>query len=180
MKKNLIAGILVLATFVFAGCGTATTATPNAPDNSGEANALRFDGQSQEAVADETTPGGAMMKMQPQEPSPLTEEQSKQLEAANADHEPATLTFNVDGGNFYFTPNEIRVKKGDTVKIVFNNTGGMHNFVLDEFNVTMDPIKESGSQTVEFVADKVGSFEYYCSVGSHRQMGMKGTVIVEE
>ncbi|HLG26120.1 MAG TPA: plastocyanin/azurin family copper-binding protein, partial [Candidatus Gracilibacteria bacterium] len=102
------------------------------------------------------------------------------LEAANADHEPATLTFNVDGGNFYFTPNEIRVKKGDTVKIVFNNTGGMHNFVLDEFNVTMDPIKESGSQTVEFVADKVGSFEYYCSVGSHRQMGMKGTVIVEE
>ena len=33
--------------------------------------------------------------------------------------------------------------------------------------------------TAEFTADKVGSFEYYCSVGSHRSMGMKGVLKVE-
>ena len=32
---------------------------------------------------------------------------------------------------------------------------------------------------VEFVVDKAGTFEYYCSVGNHRQMGMVGKLIVE-
>jgi plastocyanin len=35
-------------------------------------------------------------------------------------------------------------------------------------------------EVIEFTADKVGSFEYYCSVGSHRQMGMKGVLKVAE
>lgn len=35
------------------------------------------------------------------------------------------------------------------------------------------------TDTVEFTPDKAGSFEYYCSVGKHRAMGMKGTVTVE-
>src|SRR5438046_1891385 len=32
----------------------------------------------------------------------------------------------VEGGNFFFKPNEIKVKKGEKVKITFTNTGGMH------------------------------------------------------
>ena len=73
----------------------------------------------------------------------------------------------------------LKVKKGDTVKITFVNDGGMHNWVLDELNVTMDPIKGGSTATVQFIANKTGSFEFYCSVGSHRDMGMKGTLVVE-
>lgn len=120
------------------------------------------------------------MTMEPQTPPELTAQQQEQLKAGESAHEPTTLTFDVNGGNFYFTPTMIKVKKGDTVKIVFKNDGGMHNWVLDEFNVTMDPIKTDESSTVEFVADKVGTFEFYCSVGQHRQMGMKGMLVVEE
>jgi plastocyanin len=29
------------------------------------------------------------------------------------------------------------------------------------------------------VADKKGTFEYYCSVGQHRALGMKGKLVVE-
>ncbi|MFN2312139.1 MAG: plastocyanin/azurin family copper-binding protein, partial [Spirochaetia bacterium] len=36
------------------------------------------------------------------------------------------------------------------------------------------------SQTVEFVADRAGSFEFYCSVPGHRQAGMYGTFVVVE
>jgi plastocyanin len=35
------------------------------------------------------------------------------------------------------------------------------------------------STFIEFVANKKGKFEYYCSVGEHRAMGMKGNLVVE-
>ncbi|MBX9765576.1 cupredoxin domain-containing protein [Patescibacteria group bacterium] len=87
--------------------------------------------------------------------------------------------FTVDGTNFKFSPELLSVKKGDTVRIKFVNSQGFHDFVIDEFKVATPQIKE-GEAVVEFVADKVGSFEYYCSVGSHRAMGMKGTLSVTE
>jgi nitrosocyanin len=87
--------------------------------------------------------------------------------------------FTVNGSNFAFDPKTITVNKGDTVKITFKNVGGMHDFKLDEFNVATNKINGGESDTVTFVADKAGSFEYYCSVGTHRQMGMKGTLIVK-
>lgn len=41
-------------------------------------------------------------------------------------------------------------------------------------------IIEGGQEDViEFTPDKAGSFEYYCSVGKHREMGMKGMLTVE-
>jgi nitrite reductase (NO-forming) len=85
----------------------------------------------------------------------------------------------VKGQNYSFTPNQITVKKGDTVKVTFMNTGGFHDFILDEFNVKTKTIKDGESDTVQFVADKAGTFEFYCGVGQHRQMGMKGNLIVQ-
>lgn len=79
----------------------------------------------------------------------------------------------------HFSLNEMKVKKGDTVKITITNTAGTHDFVLDEFNVAKEtPLNQP--VTVEFVADKAGTFEYYCSKYNHRQLGQKGNLIVEE
>jgi len=33
---------------------------------------------------------------------------------------------------------------------------------------------------IEFTADKVGEFEYYCSMPGHRQAGQFGKLIVKE
>lgn len=74
---------------------------------------------------------------------------------------------------------EIRVKKGDTVKIVFQNQVGMHDWRVDEFNAGTKVIQAGQQDTVQFVADRTGRFEYYCSVPNHRAQGMKGTLIVE-
>lgn len=87
--------------------------------------------------------------------------------------------FQVDGGNFMFSLKEIKVKQGDKVRIVFNNKEGFHDLLIDEFNVNTGQIKANESRTVEFVADKTGTFEYYCSVGQHRANGMFGKLIVE-
>lgn len=88
-------------------------------------------------------------------------------------------TFTVKGSNFTFSPLEIRVKRGDQVKVVFVNEEGFHDWVLDEFNARTPQIGAGATAEVRFTADKVGTFEYYCSVGSHRAMGMVGKLVVE-
>lgn len=87
--------------------------------------------------------------------------------------------FFVDGGDFAFALKEIKVKQGDNVKIVFRNTEGMHDLVIEEYNLRTKVLKAGDQDTIEFVADKAGTFEYYCSVNKHRQMGMVGKLIVE-
>ena len=87
--------------------------------------------------------------------------------------------FTVTGSNFKFDVPEIRVKEGDTVKITFKNAGGFHDFVIDEFNVAAKQQNGPSEETLTFVASKAGTYEYYCSVGQHRAMGMKGNLVVE-
>jgi plastocyanin len=92
---------------------------------------------------------------------------------------PQVVDVIVDGSNFSFTPNVIKVKQGDTVNITFRNNEGFHDFRIDEFNVAASQIKANEQEKITFIADKKGSFEYYCSIGTHRQQGMWGTLIVE-
>jgi len=87
---------------------------------------------------------------------------------------------NVEGENFSFIPNEIRVKVGEKVKVVFTSNDMTHDFVVDELNIRT-PITQAGDTAeVEFSADTPGEYEFYCSVGQHRANGMFGTLIVEE
>lgn len=87
--------------------------------------------------------------------------------------------FIVNATNFKFSLDEIRVGQGDTVRIVFVNGDGTHAWKIDEFNVATNVIQTGEDETIEFVADQAGRFEYYCSVGEHRELGMHGTLIVE-
>jgi len=88
--------------------------------------------------------------------------------------------FIVEGNNFSFLPNSISVKKGETVRIIFKATEGFHDLVIDGYKVATKQLRAPDSEILEFVADQAGNFEYYCSVGTHRAMGMVGTLIVEE
>lgn len=88
--------------------------------------------------------------------------------------------FTITGKNFSFVPNTMTVSKGDTVKITFKNTGGFHDLRVEGYDVGTAKIQDGQSDTFTFVANTTGSFEYYCSVGTHRAMGMKGTLVVTE
>ncbi|MBI3589355.1 MAG: cupredoxin domain-containing protein [Candidatus Liptonbacteria bacterium] len=85
----------------------------------------------------------------------------------------------VVGTNFKFSVNEIRVRKGETIKLTFKNEGGKHDWKVDEFKAGTKILDGGQEETVQFVANRVGTFEYYCSVGQHRANGMKGSLIVE-
>ncbi|HCI05465.1 TPA: hypothetical protein DEX28_01840 [Patescibacteria group bacterium] len=94
-------------------------------------------------------------------------------------NENSVKEFEILASNFKFSVNEIKVKKGDTVRIVLKNEEGVHDWKVDEFNAQTEKLQAGQTETIEFVADKTGVFEYYCSMGTHRQMGMKGNLIVE-
>lgn len=113
----------------------------------------------------------------------------KQAPSANPTNAPATVsetstsqteqTFNIKGLDFTYDIKEIKVNKGDKVTINFTNTEGFHDLKIDEFNIATKQIKTGESESISFTADKTGTFEYYCSVGKHRQNGMWGKLIVE-
>lgn len=89
------------------------------------------------------------------------------------------VSFDVMANNFNFTPSTMTVNKGDTVKITVHNNGGTHDLKIDEFKASTKLLQTGQTETIQFVADKTGTFEYYCSVGNHRAMGMKGTLTVK-
>ncbi len=170
--KLLIGGIVVLAgvlvVFLWLRSSQEMPATVDAPTGVPPAPAAPPAQQSPTAtqaqsastpVADETDPSPAA--------SPAAETSSQK-------------TFNITGRNFAFSLQEIRVKKGDTVTINFSSVEGFHDFTIDEFNARTERVQAGQSSSVTFVADKAGTFEYYCSVGSHRALGMVGRLIVEE
>ncbi|MFH1053915.1 MAG: cupredoxin domain-containing protein [Candidatus Woesearchaeota archaeon] len=93
-------------------------------------------------------------------------------------------TFSLTGINLKFMMDgveapEIRVNEGDTVRIEFTSTDGFHDWVVDEFDAATERVNTGNSTFVEFIADKKGTFEYYCSVGQHRANGMRGNLVVE-
>ncbi len=92
---------------------------------------------------------------------------------------PGATVITVKGVDFAYDVKEIRVKKGDTVTLNFESEAGFHDWVVDEFSARTEKVRAGGKTSVTFVADKTGTFEYYCSVGSHRANGMVGNLIVE-
>jgi plastocyanin len=111
-------------------------------------------------VVEETATGGASMSKE-------TTDEGK------------VRTIVVEGDKFRFNPAEIRVKQGETVRIVFKSIDMLHDFVIDEYELATNQLSAGDEEELEFVADEKGTFEYYCSVGQHRANGMVGKLIVE-
>jgi nitrite reductase (NO-forming) len=132
----------------------------------------------EEKAAEAPMPTG--MPMKAAAAPEATKEQEAEQKAAEAPRAaPAKVAFTVNAGSFYFVPNALKVKKGDTVTINLVNDGGFHDFTLDALGVKLKAGSAGETTTATFVAGKVGSYEYYCSVGRHRELGQKGTLVVE-
>ncbi|TLX84744.1 MAG: chemotaxis protein [Thaumarchaeota archaeon] len=73
----------------------------------------------------------------------------------------------------------IHIPKGTLVSLhVINedkDTGSEQDLNIDSFNVHTRHLKYFGAQTINFVADKDGSYTYYSSI--HPEM--KGTIVVD-
>ena len=77
-----------------------------------------------------------------------------------------------------FDPNQIIVNKGDNVKLNIKSIDVTHGFSLPDFGVN-SKLNPGQTTTVEFTADKTGTFTFFCSVQcGEGHSNMKGTLIV--
>lgn len=180
MTKKLFYTFALLFAFVLVSAQSCQQKSAPVNENSND-DAMMEDNFDNTMTDDEATESGDEMKRE--QDGAMMEEKNEgamMAEEGGMMSDGEVKTFEIDGGKFYFSPNSITVNKGDTVKIVFNNVDGFHDFRIDEFNAKTKQINTGESETIEFVADQAGSFEYYCSVGNHRQLGMVGTLVVNE
>ena len=91
------------------------------------------------------------------------------------------LSLTVDSFDFGYSSTNLSAKVGQEVTITLTNSGsGSHNFVIDALNVNSGVISGGQSTTFTFTPQEAGTFEFYCSIGSHKQMGMLGSLVVSE
>ncbi len=135
---------------------------------------------------DQDTSDHEDMEMSDMSDDEMMDESDETTEVAGGDKGGVTETatgnnvvFEVDSFSYGYSMEEIRVKEGDTVTINLTNSNGFHDWVVDEFDAATEKIQVGQKTSVTFVADKKGTFEYYCSVGAHRAQGMVGNLIVE-
>jgi len=87
--------------------------------------------------------------------------------------------FEVVARQFSFEPSVIEVKKGDKVRLKITSVDVTHGFAINEFNVN-ERLEPGKTVIVEFVADKTGTFSFYCSIfcGTGHS-GMRGELVVK-
>jgi cytochrome c oxidase subunit II len=86
----------------------------------------------------------------------------------------------VKAKKYEFSPSSIHVKKGEHVKLLITAVDHDHGFKLPAFDI-QEELKEGETTTIEFTADKAGTFRFACShVCGFGHRGMKAELVVEE
>ena len=85
------------------------------------------------------------------------------LPAPNIKNQPTDRLIRIQASQFSFSPGTIRVNPGDRVTLEVSAMDVVHGLYLDSYgvSVTADP---GQTARLEFVADRVGSFRFRCSV----------------
>lgn len=98
----------------------------------------------------------------------------------DTDEEQPTKLIKMQARNWFWDPEQVRVKKGTRVVLVIESFDAPHAFQLKALGVKVN-LPQDEKTRVEFVADEVGEFSWRCS----RPCGngcpkMRGKLIVTE
>jgi len=95
------------------------------------------------------------------------------LENQISSREAVVKEFNIKASRFSYAPDVIRVNKGDSVKIIIDNTDTLHGIRIPDLDLR-------ANEVIEFTADEIGEFDFFCTNycgEGHGEMG--GKIIVE-
>ena len=87
-----------------------------------------------------------------------------------------------EGGAMTYSPATLTVKKGDkvSVKLINKDAAQAHSFLITDLKVKSSQVAPGKTETINFTADKAGTFEFYCDVPGHKEGGMVGKMTVSE
>lgn len=86
---------------------------------------------------------------------------------------------NITAKQFSFTPNLIKLKVNEPVRLLVNSEDVTHGFTVPQLGI--DRIVEPGKETaIEFTPDRKGTYSLLCSVQCGTgHTGMRASIIVE-
>src|SRR5262245_3440073 len=80
--------------------------------------------------------------------------------------------------NYRFSPSRIEVAQDDLVKLTVQSEDVAYSVTIDEYRVSRR-VPAGGSTTLEFRADRAGTFTFYCNLTNDaRHAQMKGEMVV--
>lgn len=112
-------------------------------------------------------------------PQQSTPQKNTQPTAPTATYGETVKEFKMTAKQFAFEPSIIEVNKGDNVRLIVTSVDVPHGIAIPEYEIN-ERLDVGKPVTIEFTADKQGTFTAFCSVicGSGHS-SMKGKIIVK-
>jgi heme/copper-type cytochrome/quinol oxidase subunit 2 len=91
---------------------------------------------------------------------------------------PNRREFTVTARDFRFSPSRLEVTQDDLVKLTVNSQDVAYSLTIDEYRLSRR-VPAGGSTTVEFRADRPGTFRFYSNMTNDaRHADMRGELVV--
>jgi plastocyanin len=90
---------------------------------------------------------------------------------------PAQETISVQGGNFFFEPDEIELPAGIN-EIEMESEQGVHTLLIEGVDGYELRTRSTGDTDAKKVRLRPGEYDFWCDVPGHREGGMEGTLTV--
>jgi cytochrome c oxidase subunit II len=90
-----------------------------------------------------------------------------------------TKTIEISCQKSFYSPDVVRLKKGEPVVLIVKASDVTHGFAIDEFDIAKE-VSPGQPVKIEFTPDKTGEFFFYCVVRcGKKHLQMRGKLIVE-
>jgi cytochrome c oxidase subunit 2 len=101
------------------------------------------------------------------------------LAASNAqDQAPTRREFTLTARNYSFNPNRVEATQDDLIKVTIQSEDVAYGFTIDEYRLSKR-VPANGSTTIEFRADRAGTFSFYSNLSNDsRHTQMRGQLVV--
>ena len=98
--------------------------------------------------------------------------------AAGQEQAPNRREFSVVARDYRFSPSRIEVVQNDLVKLTIQSEDVAYSLTIDEYRLSKR-IPAGGATTLEFRADRAGTFRFYSNLTSDaRHAQMRGELVV--
>src|SRR3989338_5559418 len=168
---KLFSAILVLSLLFIAACSSTET-SPAAPASSDDETPV----SANMPVPGSEVKEAVVVPSVDQTNSKTQDEIKQESTASSAESSSAVKEITMSAKAWAFEPDTIEVSKGDRVKVTVTATDVKHGISIWGINKRLEPNK---SEVIEFTADEVGEFPFFCTVYcGDGHSSMKGKVVV--
>ena len=92
-----------------------------------------------------------------------------------------TQTLEIELAEFSIIPEEASLNEGDGLRIIITNNGEIdHDFAIQSLDIQVPLIAPGDTITIDILLEETGSFEFICTIAGHKELGMTGTIIVND